>query len=220
MAYGFPEGSYFQFSAFSGFAAAKTITALSNANPTAATSTAHGYTTNDEVLLNSAWEDATDTIYRVTQTTADAFTIQGLNTTDTSLYPASGGVPATAQKITAGTWTSIPQVLTVATSGGDPKFTTIQPLARRTAINVPTGFNATSITLQIGDDPANATLQTMLGISRTLAKIGFKMVVPGQGTTYGFGYMSVGEVAQLATGQTNQRTVVLTLLGKAMTYSS
>jgi hypothetical protein len=218
MAYGFPEGSTFQFSAFSGFAAAKTITAITNATPAAASSTAHGYTTNDEVVLFSSWEEATDTIYRVTQTSADAFTIQGLNTTDTSLYPAGSGVPATAQKVS--TWTTIPQVLTVGTSGGDPKFTTFQPLARRTAINVPTGFNPTTITLTMGDDPANATLQTMLGISRTLAKIGFKMVIPGAGSTYGFGYMSVSEVAALAVGQPNQRTVVLTLLGKAMSYST
>jgi hypothetical protein len=85
---------------------------------------------------------------------------------------------------------------------------------------VPTGFNATSISLSVGYDPANAVLQSMLAISRTLTRVGFKMVLGSGGSTYGFGYMAVSEVPALASGQTNQITVVLTLLGKAMTYSS
>jgi hypothetical protein len=217
MAYSFPEGSYFQFSEFADFAAAKTVSAVTNASEAVATSTAHGYVDGDEILFTSAWEEATDTIFRANQWTADTFGFVGLDSTSTELYPAAGGA-GTTQKVA--TWTTIPQVLTVSTSGGDPRFTTISPLARRTAINVPTGFNPTTITLTMGDDPANAVIQSMLAISRTLSKIGFKMVVPGQGSTYGFGYMSISEVAQLAVGQTNQRTAVLTLLGKAMSYAA
>jgi hypothetical protein len=63
MAYYFAEGSKFYFSET--FAASKTITILTNANPALATATSHGYADNDEVLLTSGWEDATDTIYRV-----------------------------------------------------------------------------------------------------------------------------------------------------------
>jgi hypothetical protein len=217
MAYTFPEGSQFQFCKFSSFAAAKTVSAISNASPALATSTAHGYATNDEIVLFSGWEDASDTMYRVTLGTANDFSLQGLDATSTTLYPAGAGA-GTAQKV--GTWSTIPQVLTIGTSGGDPKMTTISPLARRTAINVPTGFNATTITLSVGYDPANAVIQAMLGISRTLERVGFKMLLGGGGATYGFGYMAVSEVPQLASGQTNQTTVVLTLLGKAMSYAT
>jgi hypothetical protein len=64
MALYFPEGSSQQFSQT--FAAAKNITALSNANPAVATSVAHGYTTGDEILITSGWEDVTDTVVKIT----------------------------------------------------------------------------------------------------------------------------------------------------------
>jgi hypothetical protein len=83
MSYGFPEGSSQQFSQT--FAAAKTITAMTNANPAVCTSVAHGYTTGDEVLITSTWEDATDTVFKVTVLTADTFSLSGLN----ALIPAS-----------------------------------------------------------------------------------------------------------------------------------
>lgn len=215
MAYAFPEGSKFYFSQT--FAAAKNLSTMSNASPTVANSVAHGYNDNDELLLTSGWEDATDTVYKADQLTADTFSLLGLDTTDTSFYSAGGGANSSAQKISG--WTEIPQVLTISTSGGDPRFTTISPLARRNSINVPTGFNPTSITLTLGHDAANANYQTMLGISRALKKVAFKMVLSGGSTTYGYGYMAVSEAPSLNVNQANQVTAALTLLGRAMSYA-
>lgn len=215
MAYAFPEGSKFYFSQT--FASTKTLSAMSNASPTVATSVAHGYADNDELLLTSGWEDATDTVYKADQLTADTFSLLGLDTTDTGFYSSGGGANSTAQKISG--WTEIPQVLTISTSGGDPRFTTISPLARRNSINVPTGFNPTSITLTLGHDAANANYQTMLGISRALKKVAFKMVLSGGSTTYGYGYMAVSEAPSLNVNQANQVTAALTLLGRAMSYA-
>lgn len=215
MAYFFPEGSKFYFSQT--FASAKTITALSNASPAVATSTSHGYTDGDEVILTSGWEDATDTVFQVDQLTADTFSLLGLNATDTNFYAAGTGT-GTAQKVSA--WTEIPQVLTIATSGGDARFTTINPIARRNAINVPTGFNPTSITLTLGHDPSNANYETMLDISRTLSKVAFKMVLSGGAVSYGYGYMSVSEAPSLNVNQANQVTAALTMLGRSISYAS
>jgi len=215
MAYAFPEGSKFYFSQT--FAAAKTLSAMTNASPTVATSVAHGYVDSDELLLTSGWEDATDTVYKADQLTADTFSLLGLDTTDLGFYAAGGGANSTAQKISG--WVEIPQVLTISTSGGDPRFTTISPLARRNSINVPTGFNPTSITLTLGHDASNANYQTMLGISRALRKVAFKMVLSGGSTTYGYGYMAVSEAPSLNVNQANQVTAALTMLGRAMSYA-
>lgn len=215
MSYFFPEGSKFYFSKT--FASAKTITALSNASPAVATSTSHGYTDGDEVILTSGWEDATDTVFKVDQLTADTFSLLGLNATDTNFYAAGTGT-GTASKVSS--WTEIPQVLTIATSGGDARFTTISPIARRNAINVPTGFNPTSITLTLGHDPSNANYETMLDISRTLSKVAFKMVLSGGAVSYGYGYMSVSEAPSLNVNQANQVTAALTMLGRSISYAS
>ena len=215
MAYSLPEGSSQQIA--NTFAAAKTITAVTNANPAVATSSAHGYVTGDEILFTSGWEDATDSVYKIEVVDANSFKILGLDTSSTNFFPIGTGT-GTAQKVTG--WTVIPQVLTIATSGGDARFTTISPLARRNAINVPTGFNPTSITLTLGHDAANANYQTMLAISRKLSKVAFKMVLSGGATTYGYGYMSVSEAPSLNVNQANQVTAALTMLGRSISYAS
>lgn len=216
MAYAFPEGAKFFFSTT--FAAAKTLATMSNANPCVCGSVAHGYVDNDELLIASGWEDATDTVFKADQFTADTFALLGLDTTNTGFYSAGGGANSTAQKISG--WTEIPQVLTIATSGGDPRFTTINPLARRNGINVPTGFNPTSITLTLGHDASNASYQSMLAISRTLSKCAFKMQLSGGAVTYGYGYMAVSEMPSLNNNQANQVQAAISLLGRAMSYAS
>lgn len=214
MAYFFPEGSSQQFSQT--FASAKTITALTNANPAVATSTAHGYATNDEILLTSGWEDATDSVYKVTVIDANSFSIQGLDTSNTSFFPAGTGT-GSAQKLSG--WTAIPQVLTISSSGGDARFTDVAPLSKRNAVKIPTGFNATSVTLSLAHDASNANYQTMLGISRTLSKVAFKQVISGGATTYGYGYMNVSEMPKLNNNQVNTVDAAITILGRSISYS-
>lgn len=211
--YAFPEGATFNFA--NTFASAINITALSNANPAVATSTAHGLSTGDEILLTSGWEDATQSVYQVTVIDANSFSIKGLNTSNTQFYAAGAGV-GTAQKISG--WTAIPQVLSISTSGGDPRFTTISPLAKRNSINVPTGFNPTTITLSLGHDPSNAAYQTMLGIARGLTTVAFKLALSGGGTSYGYGYMSVNETPSLNVNQANTVSSAFTLLGRSISY--
>ena len=214
MAYFFPEGSSQQFSQT--FASAKTITALTNANPAVATSTAHGYATNDEILLTSGWEDATDSVYKVTVIDANSFSIQGLDASNTSFFPAGTGT-GSAQKLSG--WTAIPQVLTINSSGGDARFTDVAPLSKRNAVKIPTGFNATSVTLSLAHDASNANYQTMLGISRTLTKVAFKQVISGGATTYGYGYMNVSEMPKLNNNQVNTVDAAITVLGRSISYS-
>jgi hypothetical protein len=215
MAYYFAEGSKFYFSQT--FAAAKTVSAVTNANPAVATSTSHGYVDNDEILLSSGWEDATDTVYMIDQQTADTFKLLGLNSTDTDWY-ASGGGTGEAFKIS--TWVEIPQLLSISATGGDARFTNIDLLAKRNSLAVPTGFNASQITLSMAHDPALAGYQTMVDISRTLTKVAFKIVLSGGGLGYGYGYLSVSEMPQLGRNQVNTVQASMSLIGRFMTYAT
>lgn len=215
MAYSLPEGSSQQFS--NTLAAAKTITAITNANPAVATCTAHGYTTGDEIMLSSGWEDATDSVYKIESVDANSFKILGLDSTNTSFFPAGSG-GGSAQKLSA--WTAIPQVLTISASGGDARFTDVNPLAKRNGIRIPTGFNATSITLSLGFDATNASYKSMVGISRSLSKVAFKQVLSGGSTQYGWGYLTVSEFPKLNNNQVNTVDAALTFLGRTMSYDA
>jgi hypothetical protein len=214
MSFSFPEGGSQQYSVT--YASAKTISAITNANPAVCTSTAHGYATNDEVMLQSGWEDLNDMIVKVTVIDANSFSLQGIDTTDTAFYPPGTGA-GTAQKMS--TWVPMPQVLTISASGGDPRFTDVQLLARRNSIRIPTGFNASTITLSLAHDPANATWSAMLGISRSLRKVAFKQVMGGS-VTYGYGYMACSEVPRASSNQVNQVDVVMAMLGRPISYGS
>jgi hypothetical protein len=217
MAFQFPEGTHFYFCSSDNFASAKTISAVTNADPAAATSTAHGYVDNDEVLFNSGWEDANYTIYRVNQTSTDNFEFLGLNTSNTRFYPSGSGT-GTTQKM--GSWVQIPQVTGINTSGGDPRFTEVQLLASRNSLKIPTGFNATTTVLTLAHDPADANWLSMIDISRSLTPVGFKMALGGGGTTYGYGYMAVNESPKMNANQVNQVDVTFAFLGRQISYST
>lgn len=216
MAYAFPEGSTLYYSTT--FASAKTISTMSNANPTSCSSTSHGYSDNDEILLTSGWEDASDTVWRVDQSDTNTFTILGLDTSNTTFYASGGGANSSAYKVSS--WVEIPQVLSIATSGGDARFATVSPLKRRNSINYPTGFNAANITVTLGHDPSNATYIAMLGISRAFTKCAFKLALGGGGTTYGYGYMIASEVPSLNVNQANTVQVALAMQGRTISYST
>ena len=215
MAYSLPEGSSQQFS--NTLAAAKTVTAITNANPAVATCTAHGYTTGDEIMLSSGWEDATDSVYKIESVDANSFKILGLDSTNTSFFPTGSG-GGSSQKLSA--WTAIPQVLTISASGGDARFTDVNPLAKRNGIRIPTGFNATSVTLSLGFDATTPTYKTMVGISRSLSKVAFKQVLSGGSVQYGWGYLTVSEFPKLNNNQVNTVDAALTFLGRTMSYDA
>jgi hypothetical protein len=214
MAYFFPEGSAIYFSQT--FASEKTISVLTNANPAVATSTSHGYTDGDEILLTSGWEDATDSVYVVDVSDANTFAITGLNATNTNFYPSGAGT-GTAEKISS--WVSIPQILTVNSSGGDPRYTTISQLSKRNSQNIPTGFNATNLTFGIGWDPSNANFQTMQDVAKSHTMVAVKMVVGGGGTVYGYGYLDLSEVPSMSQNQVLTVQCAISIQGRMVGYS-
>ena len=215
MAYSLPEGSSQQFS--NTFATSKAISAVTNANPAVATCASHGYVTGDEILLTSGWEDATDSVYKVEVVDASTFKILGLDTSDTNYFPAGTGA-GSAQKISG--WTAIPQVLTISSSGGDARFTDVNPLSKRNGIRIPTGFNASSITLSLGFDATNANYKAMIGISRSLSKVAFRQVLSGGSVQYGYGYLNVSEFPKLNNNQVNTVDAAMTFLGRTMSYDA
>lgn len=215
MAYYFPEGSRLYYSAT--FASAKTVSAVSNAAVAVATSTSHGYVDGDILLFNSGWEDANETLWKADQQDANTFQLLGLNSSSTTFYPAGSGV-GTTQLVSS--WVEMPQVLNIVANGGDPRFATIEPLARRNAISQFIGFNPTSLTITLGHDPTNATYQAMLDLSRVGTRVAFKLVGGTAGVSYGYGQMAVSEIPRMQRGQANQVDVAITLGGRLIGYAS
>jgi hypothetical protein len=213
MAYYLPEGSKIYVS--TGFASAKTVTAVTNAAPAVATSVAHGYADNDELLFTSGWEDADATVWRADQLTADTFSLLGLDATDTTWFPAGSGT-GTTQKVSG--WLELSQWLDIQTSGGDGRQVSVEPISRRNAISMPAGFNATEITLTFGHDIASASQQALIDASRGLQKRAFKAVIAGGMTGYFYGNVSMSEMPQIQRGQVLKVSCKVNVLGRFISY--
>ena len=215
MAYYYPEGSKVYYSTT--FAGAKTVSAVTNANPAVATSTSHGYTDLDPVLFNSGWEDANNTIWEVDQQSADTFQLEGLDSSSTTYYPAGTG---TGKTHLVSAWTEIPQILDISSTGGGPKYGTVSPLGRRNDIKTPIGFEAMSIDMGLGYDATNATWQAMLGITRTFTKVAIKIVVPGGGRLYGYGNLIASEMVEISKGNALKVKAAISLDGRMVGYGA
>ncbi len=214
MAYRTPEGSAFYVSQT--FASAKTVTSVTNANPAVATSTTHGYSDLDEVLFDSGWEDATNSVYRVDQLTTDTFSLLGLNSSNTNSFAAGTGT-GTTKKISS--WIEIPQVLTISSQGGGPRNITVNPIKKRNGIIIPTGFEPATTTLTLGFDPSQANWSTLLDISRSQTYIAYKSVAGNGAATYGWGLMSISEQPIQQAGQVDQVSVQLAFQGRLISYA-
>ncbi len=130
-------------------ASAKTITGITNAAEASCSSTAHGYSVGDILLLYSGWGRLNFRAARVKSATTDAFVLEGINTSNTELFTPGGGA-GSARKITS--WTQISQVLEFTTSGGEQQFVTYSFLEEDVEHQIPTVKSASSFALTIGDD--------------------------------------------------------------------
>jgi hypothetical protein len=100
----------------SAIAATKTITAITKASPGVVSSTAHGYSNGDYVLLTiSGMYQLNYRVMRVSAVATDSFSLEGEDTTNYSTF-----VSGTAQKITFGT--TLATLTNINASGGDFDF--------------------------------------------------------------------------------------------------
>ena len=151
MAYALPNGSTFEIA--SALAASKTATAISNANPAMVTSTAHGLVTGDYIVLTSGWGKLNNRVFRITIGTANDFTLQGVDTTSVTAFPAGQGA-GSFKKVSS--WVPISQITEVAFAGGEQQFLTFAFLEDTDEKQMPTSKSAISMTLTVADDPTLA----------------------------------------------------------------
>jgi len=198
------------------FAATKTVTGISAANPGLATSVAHGYADDDEILLQCSWDLAKNSVYQVDQQSADTFLVMGLNTTNTNNF-ASGGGAGTASKISS--WLELPNVLSISPQGGTARFVDVRLLKSLQGLKLPDGFEAMSITFDIGFDPSETNWATLLDISRNTTPVAYKSVKGSGAATYGYGYFMMGEAPMQSSGQVDRVQGVFAALGRTISYA-
>lgn len=132
-------------------AAAKTISAITKADPPVATSTAHGFVNGDKLLLRVTGMGKLDhRVVRVANKTDDTFELKGLDSTNYATF-----LTGTAAKITFGAAANT--VTDVNPTGGEAKSVDITTVHTDTDREMPGNFSALSYAfgnLWVPDDPA------------------------------------------------------------------
>jgi hypothetical protein len=158
-----PTGTVFSLA--TAFAAAKTVTSISNAAEAVVSCTAHGYSVGDILQLYSGWGRLNRRGVRVKSVLTDSFVAEGINTTNTEFFPSGSG-GGTVRKVT--TFTQINKILNPSASGGDPKNVPVKFLESDVEETINDGFTAISESFEIDADEFGGASYEAL---RTLSEV-------------------------------------------------
>lgn len=177
------------------YAAAATMSAVSNANPAVATlSASHGVVVGDLIHITSGWEGLNNQLLRVSVVATNDVTLEGFSTTDTTKYPAGSGT-GSVREVTA--WTEITQITRdYQVTGGDQQYADISTLKNRQDQRIPTSRSAVDVVLPIFHDATLAWYATVRAADGTVT--GGRVIAPDNSRTMFTGYFSLGKVATVS----------------------
>lgn len=197
--------------------AAKTVTAISNANPAVASSASHGFTNGDIILLSSGWQKINDRLFRVANQAAGTFELEGQDTSSTALFP-TGSSAGTARKVTA--WTQISQVLECTTSGGEMQFATYSFLEQDFESQIPTQHSAQTLTISVADDPSLAGYIALKKAAANRSAVPLRAQMPNGSVILYQGYISFNETPSMTKNQVMACQATFSLMSLPVRYAA
>lgn len=199
------------------YGTAKTVSALTNANPAVATtSAAHGISTGAILEITSGWQKINSRGARAAAAAGSSISYEGLDTTSVTNYPAGTGI-GSIREITA--FTQISQITDLTTSGGDMQFATYSFLENDFESQLPTQASAQSLTITIADDAALAGYIALKAAGEDRSIRMLKMTTPSGGILLYNGYVSFNETPTLSKGNINTVSATFSLLAKPTRYA-
>ena len=193
------------------------ITAITNANPAVATSTAHGLTEGDIIEVTSGWSKLNSKLVRVGTADTNTFELEGINSTSTTAYPAGSGV-GTAREVTA--FQQITQVLESSSAGGEQQFVTYSFLEQDFESQIPTVKSAMSLTMTIADDASLAHYPVLEVANDDRLPRGLRVVLPSGSSIYYNTYVSLNKTPTLTKNEIMGLALSFALLNEPVRYAA
>jgi hypothetical protein len=200
------------------YAAADTVSAVSNANPAVATtSLAHGITTGNFLEVTSGWAKLNQRVVRAAAAAGSSVAYEGIDATSVVNYPAGTG-GGSVREITG--WTQISQVLELSTSGGEMQFTNYSFLEQDFESQLPTQASPMSMTIQIADDATLPGYIALKNVADTRQLVALKCTLPDGSLIVYNGYMSFNETPSMTKNQIMAVTATFSLQNRPVRYAS
>lgn len=195
-------------------AASKAITAITKASPAVATSTAHGYTVGDYLLLKvNGMRQLDYRVVRVSAADTNTFTLEGVDSTSFDTF-----VSGTAEEVTFGANASTFQ--DVSASGGEAATIAISTIHDDQDFEIP--GNRSPIVFSFGSlwDPADAALLALKGFDDIKTPGCVLLTFATGAKVLMAAYVSAGLAPTGSSGQPVTTPVSLRLRGRLTTYAS
>lgn len=213
-----PTRSTFYVATAAQIAAAKNTTIVTNAAEAVVTSTAHGYSNGDVLLVYSGWGRLNKRAFRIKSVTTDTFVLEGANTTNPTYFPAGVGI-GTVQKINA--FTQITSVMNPQTTGGDPKNVTYQFVESDVEYNINDGFTATSYTMELDADAIGSAGYTALqGLTEVQTETVLRIVLPNGALQFVPCTVALNDSVRMQQGQINRVIAQFNGTNRGIRYAS
>ena len=178
------------------YGAAVTMSALTNAAEGVATLAAsHGVIVGDYLEVTSGWGRLDKKVVRVKTVSVNDVTLEGINTTSTTLYPAGSGI-GSIRRITA--WDNLSQLKDFSVSGGDQNFADVTAIDDVVERKVPTTRGAVSLSMTVMDDPTLAWYATVQTAADTSTPTGVRLTFPNGTKLVANAYWSLQKTPNIA----------------------
>lgn len=209
-----PDGSILAIA--STYAAVKNMTALSNAASAVATLEAsHGVTVGNILEVTSGWGAIDGLIVRASAVSTNDVTLEKLKTTNTTRYPAGGGI-GSVRKVTA--WTPLNKILDFDTEGGDQKFTEFEYLEEFEGRRLPGSRSPITLKIDLADDPTQPWYDLIMAADEDRAQRAVSLTLPTGGILYYNGIISCGKTPTLKKGAVASLRASVSLVAPVMRY--
>lgn len=197
--------------------AATATTALSNALECVVTAT-HSLDNGDYVVMASGWGLLDQRVVRVKSVSGGtSFVLEGVDTSDTSKYPATTGV-GTFRKIN--TWSTLSQVKGISASGGAQQFADITSISDTVIRQIPTVKDAVNMTIDVFDDPTLTWYADVIAADTARSPYALLMTFPNGSKLVANAYWSVMKVPTMETNQALMTQISLSYAAEPVRYSS
>jgi hypothetical protein len=216
MAVRVPNGSLVYMA--SGYGAVKTMTALTNASEGVATLEAsHGVVEGDFIEVTSGWSRLNDKIVRADSVSTNDVTLEDINTSSTTIFPAGSGT-GSVREISG--WTQITQILSSSSTGGEQQFLEYQFLESDAQTRIPTVKTAGGLTFTVGDDPTLAGYIALETANDDRLKRAFRIILPSGAIILYNAYVSLNKTPSLTVNEIMACEVTLSFLAEPVRYTA
>lgn len=202
----------------SAYAAAKTMSVLTNATEAVATLEAsHGVIVGDYVEVTSGWQRLTNRIVRAGAVATNDVTLEDIDTSSTTRYPTGSGTGSVRE---ISTWTQIGQITRdIQTSGGDQQYADVTTLEDVQDQQIPTRRTPIAVTLPLYFDASQSFVAAVRTVAETSALTAAKFVYPNGSILVANGYWSMQEVPTVEDSTLRSR-IDITFRGLTTLYTS